>query len=120
MTPEQSAKALRDEGDCEICGHGPDNPHPDKPWQMSVMNAHEILNGMGRRQKARGVRYASLRLCAWCNLYVVVNKKDWPASRQLAALRASRPEDYDLVAFLELRNPNAPQAITEAEVEQWL
>jgi hypothetical protein len=50
----------------------------------------------------------------------VMNKKDWPQSRQLAILLKSRPNDFDLTAFNNLVNPNAPNRITIDEVKEHL
>jgi hypothetical protein len=59
-------------------------------------------------------------LCAYCNLYEVEDKRKWPQARQLAVLMRKSPEDYDLAAFNYLVNPNAPNRITQEEVDAWI
>jgi len=44
----------------------------------------------------------------------------WPESRQLAILRQKAPEDYDLIAYNRLVNENAPDRITQEEVDDHL
>jgi len=50
---------------------------------------------------------------------MVTNKKDWPEARQLAVLKAKRPDRYDLAAFNTLANPRAPNRLLESEVDAW-
>src|SRR5688572_21363989 len=88
------AEPTRDEliervGQCECCGHGPDNPRPDMAWQMSKLCVHEILNG-GFRKKAQAAPFAVLVACFFCNQYELHNRVKWPRARQLAALLRSR------------------------------
>ena len=109
-------------GKCECCGHGPDNPWPDLGYQMSVLCCHEILNA-GLRQKTLDEPCTLLVACYFCNQHELHNRTKWPRERQLAALKRSRPDGefgYNLARFLELRNPNAPLAITKEEVDRWL
>jgi hypothetical protein len=107
----------RDAG-CWICGHGPKNPWRDKPADCSRLCVHEVACG-ANRQKALDQLYAVLVLCWFCNGHVVTNKGDWPEARQLAVLRRSAPENYDLVAYNALVNPRAPHRITPAEVDSF-
>jgi len=58
-------------------------------------------------------------VCFRCHEFRLSSPAEWPEARQLAALRRSRPRDYDLEAYLRLKNPNAPTAITHAEVDAW-
>jgi len=107
---------VREVGHCEICGHDPRRVRPGKVrWSLCC---HEILNGP-LRMKCLDKRHSLLVLCWHCNSERVTDKKAWPEARQLAALRRSRPQDYDLAAHLRLKNPNAPAAITQAEVDAW-
>jgi len=76
---------------------------------------HEVANGPNR-EKALDKPYAILVLCTNCNHQEVEDKRKWPQARQLAVLLRSRPNDYDLVAFNRLVNPNAPNRITPDEV----
>lgn len=119
--PEVTAfrAALREEvGRCEICGAAPGRHVRNTPAELAALNCHEIANGI-HRQKALDKPFAILVLCAWCNQYAVTNKAEWPQSRQLAVLQKKRPLHYDLAAFNHLVNPNAPDRITQEEVDDW-
>ena len=109
---------LSETGACMICGASPWNPRLDKPRELSELCVHEIAGGP-LRGRALDCRFACLVLCAFCNQHEVTDLGKWPVSRQLAVLKRWRPEDYDLVAFNELVNPNAPLAVTEEEVNEW-
>lgn len=116
----REAKPIRDEliekvGECEICGTSLSQPRRGMPMELSQLCCHEIANGP-LREKALDQPYALLVLCWYCNGHEVVNKGEWPESRQLAVLAGSRPEDFDLEAFCYLMNPNAPNRVTLAEV----
>ena len=101
---------------CEICGHDPKRVDPaGVRW---AMHCHEIARGT-HRGKALDRRFALLVVCWYCHEYKLSSLAEWPQSRQLAALKRSRPGDYDLPAFLRLKNPNAPAAITQEEVDGW-
>lgn len=100
---------------CMICGSIRRNSLLGK----SVLCVHEIANGP-YRQKALDKPYACLVLCVYCNEFVVTDKAVWPQSRQLARLKACLADNYDLQAFNRLINPNAPNRITEDEVNAWL
>jgi len=106
-------------GRCEICSASRENPHRNLPPAMSALCVHEIANGPDR-MKALDKPFAVLCLCWKCNSMSVMNKKDWPQSRQLAILLKSRPNDFDLTAFNNLVNPNAPNRITIDEVKEHL
>lgn len=71
------------------------------------------------RQKALDQPYALLVLCYYCNQHEVEDKARWPQARQLALLRRRNPADYDLAAFNYLVNPNAPNRITQEDVDQY-
>jgi hypothetical protein len=105
-------------GKCEICGHSERRPRKDKPLECSQLCVHEIACG-ALRQKALDQPYALLVLCWWCNGNEVIDKGKWSQARQLAVLKSSRPEDYDLVKFNFLVNPRAPSRIEEREVKAW-
>jgi hypothetical protein len=78
---------------------------------------HEIARGPNR-QEALDKPYAVLVLCPVCHDTIHFGKGvHWPATRQLALLKASRPGDYDMEAYNELVGP--PRLVTEEEVEQW-
>ncbi len=81
---------------CEICGHDPTRASSGfLAWRMV---AHHIARGI-HREKARVKRCAVLLVCWRCHTERVHGNEDWPQSRQLAVLKKSRPEDYDLAAF---------------------
>ena len=102
-------------GECELCGESPKNPSRGRPLELSQLCCHEIANGP-HRNKALDKPYAILVLCWYCNGHEVTDKKKWPEAKQLALLGLSRPEDFDLQAFCELINPNAPNRVTYSEV----
>lgn len=99
-------------GRCEMCGHDPTNPKAGAiAWQL---DCHEIANGP-HRQKALDKPFALLVLCWWCNSEEATDKTKWPEARQLAALKRSRPQDYNLAAYNALVG-HGPNRITEDEV----
>lgn len=97
-------------GECEISGHSPSKPYRDKPAECSQLCVHEIRGGPFR-QASLDKPYAVLVLTSYVNQYVVTDRSEWPEARQLAALAASRPLDFDLAAYLQLTSPNAPRRI---------
>lgn len=103
------AALVAEVGRCEIC---------HVPLRLAVLNVHEIANGPNR-QKALDKRYATLVTCWVCNSDKLTDKSEWPESRQLAALKRSRPRDYDLAAYNALVG-KGPERITEDDVTQWL
>jgi len=117
---QREAKPIRDDliarvGECEICGASPSRPRRGVPGELSQLCCHEIANGP-LREKALDKPYALLVLCWYCNGHEVVDKSEWPESRQLAVLAESRPEDFDLESFCYLINPRAPDRVTLDEV----
>ena len=92
---------------CERCG-----------THRGRRDVHEIARGVNRA-KALDKRFALLLLCLKCH-YEFGNAALWPEARQLALLRKRRPADFDLVAYLELTNPRAPERITMEEISAWL
>lgn len=88
------------------------------PRSGARLCVHEIADGP-HRQKALDKPYACLVTCWQCNSGPLKDAKEWPESRQLALLQAWFPDRYDLVAFNLLVNVNAPQRITQSEVDQW-
>jgi len=79
---------------------------------------HEIARGNALRQKAMDKRYACLVVCWMCHHGPLSSRAEWPESRQLAALRRSRPRDFDLAAFNALVGRGANR-VSEEDVEQW-
>ncbi len=108
----------REVGHCEICGHDPERVEPGQiAW---ALHEHHIARGL-HRQKAQGKRFAVLVLCYVCHIARIHGKvrmpnEDWPEARQLAALKWSRPQDYDLEAYNRLIGWG-PDRITEEEVD---
>jgi hypothetical protein len=98
---QRQCKALRKEliaevGRCEICGHDPQRQLCGSvQWDLCV---HEIARG-AHRQKALDKRYAVLVLCWACHTMRIHGTEHWPEARQLAVLKRSRPDDYDLAAY---------------------
>ena len=97
-------------GVCEICG-------PDATRAKSDIELHHIARGC-HREKASVERCAVLLLCWTCHKLRVHGKVEWPQSRQLAVLKRSRPQDYDLAAFNALVGWGRYR-ITEDDVKQW-
>ncbi|MEO1616487.1 MAG: helix-turn-helix domain-containing protein [Planctomycetota bacterium] len=106
-------------GECEHCGACPEDPHRGVPRRLSKLCVHEIANGPSR-QKALDKRFATLVLCWQCNGDDFEDKGQWPEARQLALLAMKRTRDFDLPAYLELTNPNAPHRITLDEVSAYM
>lgn len=103
------------DGRCEICGHDPTRV---KWGQISwEMEEHHIARGI-HRAKALCKRYAVLWLCWRCHYEEVHGNVEWPQSQQLAVLRRSRPQDFDLVAFNALTGWGKNR-ITEDDVKAW-
>lgn len=102
MTPDQLARALKLEvGRCERCG------------ETCGLETHEILRGIGLRQKARGKRFCSLVLCRDC--HGKMGGASWES--QLMILFLSRKEDFDLCKFWDVagrRKPLPEELIEEA------
>lgn len=98
--------ALRAIGHCEICG-----------CSRSQLDVHEICRGQFR-QLALDKPFALLLVCRKCH-EELGSAKEWPEPRQLAILAESRPNDFNLTAFLNLTNPLAMKRITMDEVSQW-
>ena len=106
---------LREVGRCEICGHNPKRVRSGRiAWALCV---HEIAQGV-HRQKALDKGFAVLVLCYRCHMLRVHANEPWPEARQLAALKRSRPRDYDLEAYNALVG-RGPDGISEAEVREW-
>lgn len=103
-------------GACMICGRGPHKPWKSLPMWASNLCCHEICCGKNRT-RALDKPYAILVICGYCNQYIVVDKKKWPEARQLAVLQ-DKSDGYDLKAYNNLVNPNAPNRITQEEVDQ--
>ena len=103
-------------GHCEVCGHDPNRVRPGMiAWEMCC---HEILNGP-LRQKCLDKAHSLLVVCWVCNSERLTNKVEYPEARQLAILRASRPDDFDLAKHNALANPNAPNRVTLEEIDAW-
>ncbi len=102
------------EGQCSLCMASPKKPNRHLPTECSRLCVHEIANGP-LRQKALDQPYAVLVLCWQCNQDI----HGWPEPRQLAVLQRVAPDRYDLTAYNHLVNPNAPNRITQAEVDAW-
>lgn len=108
----------RDTGHCEICGYDSELvTWGEIVWTLDV---HEIARG-AFRDKAMDKPYAVLVVCRRCHVVDgLPDPAEWPEARQLACLMASRLQDYDLVAYNRLVNPDAPRRITQTEVDAWL
>ena len=102
----------REVGRCEICQH---DPSQAKFGQIAwALHVHEIARG-GHRQKAVDKAYAVLVLCWHCHVERVHGSEHWPEARQLAVLKTSRPQHFDLAKYNALIGLG-PDRITEEEV----
>lgn len=99
-------RLIRQTGRCQICR---------SRWKLCC---HEVLNGP-LREKVLTEPSCLLVVCWECN-QELCDKTKWPLARQLAVLKRTAPKRYDLARVLFLRNPKAPYAVTEAEVEEYL
>jgi hypothetical protein len=86
------------------------------PAGHARLDCHEILNG-AMRDKTLDEPCSLLVLCWPCNSNKMTDKKLWPVARQLALLQEWSPDAYDLVRFNWLRNPDAPNFVTQEEVD---
>jgi hypothetical protein len=103
-------------GRCEACGCSPAY-RKLLGWDLHSLAVHEIARG-SHRHKARDKAYAVLVVDREYHDEKLSSKSEWPESRQLAALRQSRPQDYDLAAYNALVGLG-PDRITEADVDAW-
>ena len=100
---------------CELCGHDPTRPRPGQVgW---ALHAHHIMRGP-LRQKSTGKRFATLVLCFWCHTERIHGNEYWPEARQLAVLKRSRPEDFDLDGYNKLKG-QGPSRVTEHDIRIW-
>lgn len=111
-------RLVREAGCCMACGHSHRNPWPNLPRQLSRLCCHEILRG-SYRQQVLGEPCALLVLCVACNCYEFTDAGKWPIQRQLALQQARAPDWYDLRRFNELKSVHAPDAVTQADVDDW-
>lgn len=100
---------IRESGKCMACSVS---------MSHASLSCHEILNG-SLREKTLGEPCSLLVLCWDCNSNKMTDKSLWPVARQLALLQEISPEHYDLKRFNWLRNPNAPNYITQEEVDEY-
>jgi hypothetical protein len=114
---EYRRRLIQDTGLCMICGNSP-KVRRYGVADMNLLCCHEILNGPDR-DKVLDEPSCLLVLCWGCNQYEVTDKTRWPLSRQLAVLKQKAPERYNRERVMWLRNPNAPDFVTEHEVDQW-
>ena len=82
------------------------------------LDCHEILSGP-LRDKTLSEPCSLLVLCWNCNSNEMTDKAKWPIARQLALLQERDPDNYDLVRFNWLRNPDAPRFVTQDEVDEF-
>ncbi len=100
-------------GHCELCGHDPERAHlrGGVSWSMEM---HHIIRGMRPNELC-----AVLWVCWRCHSERLHGREKYTEARQLAVLLASRPDDFSLKLYNLLKNPKAPDRITESEVNQW-
>ncbi len=101
---------------CEVCGHDPTRVQSGGvAWSLVC---HEIARGP-TRLSALDQSYAVLVVCFNCHQEIHFGKEPFPEAKQLACLKLSRPQDYDLQAYNALKG-RGPNRITEEDVEEWL
>jgi hypothetical protein len=104
-------------GHCEICGHDPKRVRSGViAWALHV---HEICRGSANRHKAMDKPFATLVVCFLCHDGTIASKAEWPEARQLAALKRSRPADYDLGSYNALVGAG-PKWVSMDEVAKWM
>lgn len=84
------------------------------------LNCHEILRGSGYRTKTLDEFCQIVVSCNECNQGPLHCRREYPDERQLALVKRFAPDSYDLARFLELRNHNAPLAISDKAVDYWV
>ncbi len=115
----RKAKPIRDQlkeevGMCEICGHDPRR----KTFEIARrrLEVHEIARGPAREQ-AQDKRFAILVVCYPC--HEDTNSGVEAEAKQLACLKLSRPDDYDLPAYNLLKG-RGPNRVAQSDVDVWL
>lgn len=116
--PIREALLVKAGYECLACGASEKRPLRGFPSGYSRVSVHEILCGP-LRQKVLDEPCALLVLCWRCNSELFTNRRLWPHARQLALLQDRWPEHYDLERFNFLRNPNAPNYVTQEDVDQY-
>lgn len=117
-TREYRNALVEDTKRCMLCGTNPTR----RLWGVAELNnlcCHEILNGPDR-QKVLDEPSCLIVACWKCNGNDLEDKKTWPLARQLALIKVKAPERYDRERVMFLRNPNAPNFVTEGEVDAYL
>lgn len=112
-------RLVNEAGCCMNCGYSPKNPNPELPIQCSKLSCHEIARGK-YRQSFLNESCGLLVLCSYCNCHVFDDASQWPEARQLAMLATRRPDLHNLKRFNQIVNPNAPNRVTKAEIEDFL
>lgn len=102
---------IQEVGCCELCGYNPSLPG----GYVRPLACHEIARGQAR-QRALDQRCAILVLCQECHMRRIHGPEDWPEARQLALLRRSRPDDFDLSQY-NLIVGYGPDRISEEDVD---
>ena len=115
---EYREKLIADTGSCMLCGTSPGRPRWPV-WAQNQLCCHEVLNG-GFRDKVLDEPSCLIVACWECNGTSLNEKGEWPLERQLAVIKVRAQDRYDLKRVMELRNPNAPNFVTEDEVDAWV
>ena len=101
-------KLIKRRGSCDTCGR------EAGPGEHPYLECHEIARGP-LRYRALDLAYAILVVCRAC--HAEIHRASWTETEQLQVLKLSCPDDYDLAAYNNLVNPDAPNRITEEEVD---
>jgi len=116
----RSLVARFEDGGCWVCGASSKRPNLSRPISLSKLCCHELgACNSGLRAKSQGDVRFLLVVCFWCNQNEVGHKGKWPEARQLMLKKLRDPLNYARESYLHFTRPNAPDRITEAEVEAW-
>jgi hypothetical protein len=108
---ELREQLIEEVGHCEICDYDPSQSHVrSHPWAMEL---HHLIRGLRPNE-----RCAVLLVCWHCHcMRLHGGHEKWLEPRQLAVLKRSRPQDFDLTKYNELKG-YGPERITDEDVEE--
>lgn len=99
---------VKEVGYCEVCA---------PKWTSWPLCCHEIARGTSRLL-ALDKRFAILVVCKHCHDVRIHGNEDWPEARQLAALKRSRLNDFDLKKYNRLKG-RGENRITIEDVKEY-
>ena len=78
-----------------------------------MMALHHLIRGLRPNE-----RCAVLLLCWRCHTERIHGNEKWPDARQLAVLKRSRPEDFNLKKYNTLMG-RGPYRIEQKDIAKW-